>query len=358
VKYKNILITGGAGFVGSNLAVSLRKRYESVSITAIDNLKRRGSELNLPRLREHAIAFVHGDLRSPEDVHSLKGIELIIDCCAEPSVMAGVDGAAEYVINTNLRSTVTCLELARTHRSDMLFLSTSRVYPTELLNNLSFSETETRFRLDDEQDVEGVSSRGIREEFPLLPYSRSLYGATKLASEVLLLEYTDVYGLKGLINRCSVIGGPWQMGKVDQGLGALWIARHVYRKPLQYIGYGGSGKQVRDLLHIEDLVDLVCLQLADIDRHNGRIYNVGGGDANSVSLLELTSLCERVSGNTIQITPCAQDRPGDVRCYVTDNHKVHEATGWSPTRDVPAIISDTHAWIMENKDKLENILLL
>ncbi|MBD3392107.1 MAG: NAD-dependent epimerase/dehydratase family protein [Chitinivibrionales bacterium] len=358
MNHKNIIITGGAGFVGSSLALSLKERYEGISITAVDNLKRRGSELNLSRLREHGISFIHGDLRTPEDCDALPEADLLIDCCAEPSVLAGIGGSSEYVINTNLQSTVNCLEFARKHTCDFLFLSTSRIYPTELLNRLKYSETETRFVLEDTQEIEGASSKGISEDFPLLPYARSLYGATKLASEVLVLEYLDVYGLRGIINRCSVIGGPWQMGKVDQGLAALWVARHVYGKPLQYIGYGGTGKQVRDILHIEDLVDLLCLELENVPRHNGRIYNAGGGLENSVSLTELTSLCRSTTGNTIEITPCVQDRPGDVRCYITDNTAVQKATGWSPSRNIETLVADIHAWIAANRQQLESILLL
>ena len=354
--YKKILITGGAGFIGSSLGIALKKRFEGVAVTALDNLKRRGSELNIERLRKHSVSFLHADLRCTEDIAAAGPCDVLIDCCAEPSVLAGYGGGGEYVVSTNLVSTANCLEYARMNHGDIVFLSTSRVYPMELLNGLAYTETDTRFTVDDTQDIAGVSGRGVNEQFPLLPHSRTLYGATKLASEVLVLEYIGMYGLRGCINRFGVIAGPWQMGKIDQGIAALWVGRHVFGRPLEYIGFGGSGKQVRDLLHIDDLVELIVKQISDIGAHNGQIYNAGGGADRSVSLLELTRLCEKVTGKRITITPKPEGRPGDVRWYVTDARKVHQAAGWEPARSVEQIVEDIHRWIIEYRTMLEFIL--
>ncbi len=353
--YANILITGGAGFVGSSLAIGLTDRYEGIAVTAADNLKRRGSELNIERLRERSIAFLHADLRCPEDLEQARGADLIIDCCAEPSVQAGYDGSGMYVVNTNLMSSVQCLEYARRCGADVVFLSTSRVYPAAIIDSLLYDEAETRFVLRAQQALPGVSSCGIAENFPLFSGSRSLYGATKLASEILVQEYADMYGLRALINRFGVIAGPWQMGKVDQGVAALWMARHVYEKPLQYIGYGGQGKQVRDIVHIDDAVELICRQLGAIEKHCGHVYNAGGGPENSVSLFELTAKCAAISGKKIPITSCPENRRGDVRYYVSDSSKVREATGWVPAKTVDEILSDIHAWILSKRELLSAV---
>jgi CDP-paratose 2-epimerase len=246
---KRALITGGAGFVGSALGLGLAQRYPDWQITALDNLKRRGSELNLPRLKQAGIQFIHGDVRNTEDLDPVAlQPDLILECSAEPSVLAGY-ASPGYVLQTNLVGTVNCLELARQTQADFIFLSTSRVYPIAYLNALEFTETETRFQLLEQQVLPGVSSQGISEEFPLNG-ARSLYGATKLASELLVAEYADAYGLRTVINRCGVLTGPWQMGKVDQGVFALWMAFHYFQRSLKYIGYGGTGKQVRDFLHV------------------------------------------------------------------------------------------------------------
>src|SRR5436305_2796836 len=162
-----VLVTGGAGFVGANLCVALAARDPSRKIVAFDNLKRRGSELNLPRLREAGVRFVHGDVRSPSDLDGAGPIDAIVECSAEPSVMAGVDGGTEFVVHTNLLGAYNCLELARRHGAAFVFLSTSRVYPTGPLNELRYEEGESRFELIDEQPYPDASSRGIAEKFPL-----------------------------------------------------------------------------------------------------------------------------------------------------------------------------------------------
>jgi len=352
---KNILVTGGAGFVGSRLAMGLRERMEGVRVVALDNLKRRGSELNLNRLRASGIEFVHGDIRNAEDLDAVGPVDLILECSAEPSVLAGFGGSPRYVVNTNLSGTINCLELARRHEAAVIFLSTSRVYPHGAVNALQYRENETRFDLDEHQCLAGASARGIAEDFPL-DGPRSMYGATKLCSELILQEYVDMYGLRAVVNRCGVLTGPWQMGKTDQGVVVLWMARHVYGGALKYIGFGGNGKQVRDMLHIDDLLDLVDYEIRHLDTLNGRIFNVGGGLDVSASLCEMTSFCRQITGKTIPIGHDPDNRPADIRIYITDNTRVHQTTGWLPTRDVARIFEDIHAWMVENEEALKPIL--
>lgn len=352
---KNILVTGGAGFAGSNLALLLKEHYVTANVTALDNLKRRGSELNLPRLKAAGVNFLHGDIRSREDLLAVKDVDLIIECSAEPSVLAGLDGAPDYLIQTNLLGTINCLELARQRKADFIFLSTSRVYPIETINNVSYSEAPTRFELADKQIIAGASSAGFTEEFPLSGV-RSLYGATKLASELMIDEYRSAFGLRTVINRCGVLTGPWQMGKIDQGVIVHWIASHIFGKPLKYFGYGGTGKQVRDILHIDDLFALLRLQIENMQSWNGSLFNVGGGRKVSVSLAELTSLCRAVTGKTVTVNPVTEDRIADIRIYITDNAYVTKKTGWRPERSVESIVDEINLWIHENKDMLLPIL--
>jgi CDP-paratose 2-epimerase len=355
MKYKNILITGGAGFVGSNLALKLKGKYPESEIAALDNLKRRGSELNLPRLKSAGINFFHGDIRNKEDFEQIEKVDLILECSAEPSVLAGIYSSPEYVINTNLSGTINCLEFSRVRKADFLFFSTSRVYPVNPVNNLEYIEEENRFNLAERQNTPGVSKVGISENFPL-EGARSFYGTTKLASELLIQEYTYAYGLNAIVNRCSVITGPWQMGKVDQGVFVLWIARHIFGGKLSYIGYGGEGKQVRDFIHIDDIFDILDIQLNDFEKFSGKTHNIGGGLENSVSLKELTMLCEKVTGKKIKIESISEDRPADMKLYVTDNSKIEKITGWKPKRNIEQITKDVAKWIEENKEQLRPIL--
>jgi CDP-paratose 2-epimerase len=350
-----ILITGGAGFVGSSLALELKQNYPSYEITCLDNLKRKGSELNVSRLTKAGIQFVHGDIRSKEDFDSLPAVDTIIEASAEPSVLAGLNGSPDYLINTNLFGTVNCLNYATKHKANFIFLSTSRIYPIKTIEKLDYIESETRFELTDNQAFRGVSAKGIAEDFPL-DGARSLYGTTKLASELLIQEYNEFYGLKTVINRCGVLTGPWQMGKIDQGVMVLWIAKHFFEQQLAYIGYGGNGKQTRDMLHVRDLYRLIDWQIHNIDKINGEILNAGGGVEVSASLQELTKICQKVTGKTIPISRVAENRPADIRLYVTDNSKVTALTGWKPEIGIEQIVEEITSWLAENREALEPIL--
>ncbi len=352
---RTVLVTGGAGFVGSNLAIKYKQHHPEARIIALDNLKRRGSELNISRLRRAGIEFVHGDIRNREDFPQ-SGVDLILECSAEPSVLGGYDGSPAYLLNTNLVGTLNCLEFARAQRAGFIFLSTSRVYPIQALGSVRYSEAETRFVLADEQPQPGVSALGVAEDFPLQG-ARSLYGATKLASELFVEEYGAAYGLKAVVNRCGVITGPWQMGKVDQGVFALWMARHYFGGELSYFGYGGTGKQVRDFLHIDDLFELIDIQTQQLDRFDGQVFNVGGGLERSLSLLETTTLCEQITGRRITIHRQPQTRVADVPLYISDHRKVADLCGWQPARGAKQTLSDIYEWIGENEALVRDTLM-
>ncbi len=356
MKYNSILITGGAGFIGSNLSVYFKEKYPKIRVIALDNLKRRGSELNLTRLKEAGIEFVHGDIRNSEDFPQIE-YDAMIECSAEPSVLSGYEGNPLYVINTNLSGTINCLENARKQKADIIFLSTSRVYPYEIINKIKTIEDKTRYIWKEGQKIKGWALNGISEDF-LLEGPRSLYGASKLCSELLLQEYISMYGLRGVINRCGVIAGPWQFGKVDQGVFTLWMLAHYFKKDnLKYIGFKGSGKQVRDLLHIEDLFNLVDFELKNMDKVNGRIYNVVGGKDISLSLIETTSICQEITGNRISIGKESSTRPADIIIYIGDNNRVTSETGWSPKHSPQKILKDIYEWIQNNESAVSKTLL-
>src|SRR3954453_16928734 len=310
-----VLITGGAGFVGGSLAVSLRSRHPDWELVAYDNLHRPGSELNVPRLEAAGVRFVKGDVREPDGLNELDPIDVLIECSAEPSALAGTDGETAYTVHTNLTGAYNCLELARRDGAQLVFLSTSRVYPIQPQRELAYGEAPTRFELSEAQEVPGVSAAGISEDFPL-DGARTLYGATKLAAELLICEYAAGFGLRAVVNRCGVIAGPWQMGKVDQGVFAFWVFHHHFGLPLSYIGFGGAGRQVRDLIHVDDLTDLIDDQLSDPDGWAGFVGNVGGGRDHSLSLLETTEICRELTGNEVPIDSVPETRPGDVPIFL------------------------------------------
>lgn len=346
-----LLITGGAGFVGSNLAVSLAARHPNWEILALDNLYRQGSQLNLPRLEEAGVEFVKGDVREPDDLKRLPEISAMIECSAEPSVMSGVDGDTSYLVHTNLTGAYNCLELARRDGAFLVFLSTSRVYPVAPQLELKLDEAETRFEIAAEQAVPGASPAGISEAFPI-DGARTLYGATKLAAELLIEEFRAGLGVPAAIDRCGVIAGPWQMGKVDQGVFTHWMLAHHFGNPLTYIGFGGEGKQVRDLLHVEDLVDLVERQLLAPEEWDGRTVNVGGGRECSLSLRETTEICRELTGNEVPIEPVPETRQGDVPIYLSDCARLFGLDEWRPRRSAQRVLADIHDWIAADPERI------
>lgn len=350
-----ILITGGAGFVGSRLALAFVNETPQARVTVLDNLKRRGSELNLNLFRHHGIQFVHGDIRTASDVDDLaEDFDLLIDASAEPSVHAGLHGSPNYVIQTNLVGTLNCLEFARRSVEKLIFLSTSRVYSIQPLREINLVETAHRFEIADRQVHQGISHLGIAEGFPT-HLARSLYGATKLSSELIIQEYVQAYGLQAIINRCGVITGAGQFGKVDQGVFTLWVANHFFKLPLRYTGFGGQGKQVRDLLHPMDLFSLIKKQVSKTKEHSGQVFNVGGGRNVSTSLSELTQVCQQHVGNTVAITEDKETSPVDIPLYISDYRRAAEAFDWQPEHSVAMIVEDIFDWIRENEAQLKPI---
>jgi len=350
-----ILVTGGAGFVGSSLCLKLKEKYPNYGITAFDNLKRRGSELSLIDFKNLGIGFIHGDIRNREDLAAVGNFDVLIEASAEPSVMAGLNSDPTYVINNNLYGSINCFNSCLTKNAKLIFLSTSRVYPIDRIEHALFVEEATRFAFAENQTEPGVTQLGISEMLSLSG-ARSFYGTTKLSSELFIQEYAAFYGLQAAITRFGVIAGPRQMGKTDQGIPTLWMAKHYWKQSLKYIGYGGTGKQVRDLLHIDDLISLIDMQIHDISKFAGKIYNAGGGLKTSASLLEMTAICEQLTGNKINIDAEKENRPADLKIYITDNSAIKNETGWEPKKSVQTIFSDIFNWIHKNEALLKPIL--
>lgn len=347
------LVTGGCGFIGSTLALRLKRRFPRAKVIALDNFHRNGSRLNALRLRDGGIEIVEADVRDRDAMAAAGPCDLVIDAAAEPSVMAGRGDDVSYVVDTNLGGTLNILECARRWQARLLFLSTSRVYPVRTLREIRLVEGRERFDIATDQALPGITAAGISESFPV-EGARTLYGATKFASEVMVREYAEQFGLDAVVNRCGVIAGPWQMGKIDQGVIALWVAAHIFGKSLKYVGY--NGLQVRDVLHVEDLASLVERQASHASPLAGAVYSVGGGVDRSCSLRELTTLCRQRTGSLIDIPVDPGVREGDVPLFITDASRVSDAFGWSPERSLRDIVGNIAGWIEGNADTLRPIL--
>lgn len=353
-----LLVTGGAGFVGSSLVKLFKQENPNSTIHVFDNLKRRGSELNLREFKKLGVEFFHGDIRNPSDLEDLNSnYDYILEASAEPSVHAGTAGQSpKYLLDTNLNGTLNLLEFGRKHSGGMLFLSTSRVYSIPAIKKIQLEEEATRFKVSEKQDITGISSAGISEQFPTVGSGfRSLYGTTKLASELFLEEYSQNLKYPTIINRCGVIAGKGQFGKTDQGVFTLWVARHYFQGKLSYTGFGGEGKQVRDILHPKDLYRCIAKQIDQSKSWNSEVFNLGGGDEGSISLQEYTSICEEVTGKQISISKNPETADVDIPYYVSDSSKAKERFGFEIMMKPKDIVKEIKDWISENEKELKTL---
>ncbi len=336
-----ILITGGCGFVGSNLCLFLKqKKYK---VTSLDNLSRKGSKYNLNLLKKKKIKNLKIDIENYKRISKLPKFDLIIDCCAEAAVEVSKN-QVDKVINTNLIGTINILKKAKINKSKIIFLSSSRVNPIKESNKIL-----TKKKLNIK-----ISLNKLFDENSSIFGPKTIYGVSKLASEMLIEEFSYAFKMKYIINRCAVISGPLQFGKQDQGFVSLWVWRHLMKKKLNYIGYDGHGNQVRDVLHIYDLCDLIYLQIKKINSINNSLFTVGGSKKNSVSLKELTNICEKVSGNKLNISKIKKTSIYDIPYFVTNNSKVTKNYNWKPKRNVFKTVLDTYNWLKSDKSNLIN----
>ena len=331
-----ILITGGCGFVGSNLAIYFKQNQIGTEINSLDNLSRSGSILNLNRLKKSKIKNYKIDISNNKALAKLPKYDLVIDCCAEAAVeVSRIE--IDRVFYTNLVGTFNILKKCAKDKSDIIFLSSSRVYSIEKLRKLK----KNKISINEKFDTSNI---------------KSLYGFSKHSAENLIKEFSFLYKIKYIINRFGVISGPWQFGKQDQGFVSLWVWRHLNKKKLKYLGFGGKGSQIRDVIHISDVCKLITLQIKKINNINNLVMNIGGGKKNSISLKNLTKICQKITSNKIKISSKKSTSEYDIPYYVTDNSKVKKIYGWQPKKNFLHIITDVYEWMILNKKILKKYI--
>jgi len=349
-----ILISGVCGFAGNSIARALAAQGKRNRVIGFDNFIRPGSEGNRAELKRLGVKVVHADMRAASDLDALPACDWVIDAAANPSVMAGVDGlsSSRQLVEHNLGGTVNLLEYCKRSRAGLILLSTSRVYSIAPLARLPVRVREGAFGPASRGLPKGASARGVSEEFATSA-PVSLYGATKLASEALALEYGEAFALPVYVNRCGILAGAGQFGRPDQGIFAFWINSHLRRRPLTYIGFGGKGHQVRDCLHPNDLVPLLEKQMAaPRTAASDRIINVGGGAASAMSLLQLTRWCaERFGAHPVGSEPAT--RTYDIPWMVLDASKAGKLWGWRPRTPVQSILEEIAAHAGTHPEWLE-----
>jgi CDP-paratose 2-epimerase len=349
----NVLITGICGFVGSVIARGLLEHIRGVRITGIDSLIRKGSETNLEPLRALGIDVRVGDIRNEEDLAALPSADWVIDCAANPCVLAGVDGqtSAKELLDHNLGGTIHLLEYCRKHKAGFILLSTSRVYSIPPLASLSVAVHNNAYRPVFDKPSPCISQLGLTESFSTEP-PISLYGSSKKCSELLALEYGMTFDFPVRINRCGVLAGAGQFGKADQGIFSFWIHSWARRRPLKYIGFGGWGHQVRDCLHPRDLVSLLISQMGDPGRGVEPILNVSGGAESAMSLTQLSAWCnDRLGPHEISVD--TNPRPFDIPWMVLDSSAVKKAWDWMPSTPRDAILEEIALHVESHPEWME-----
>jgi CDP-paratose 2-epimerase len=331
-----VLITGGAGFIGCNIADALAARGTPVLI--FDNMSREGVTEHVQWLKHrHAerIAIEQGDVRdAPAVVRAVKSASAVLHLAAQVAVTTSLEQPVpDFEINA--RGTLNVLEALRLHnpRAPLVFASTNKVYG-RLLGNNAFVRREARYAPADAR-----YARGVDEDAPLDLYSP--YGCSKGTADQYVHDYARVFGLRTVVLRMSCIYGPRQFGTEDQGWIAHFMLQAVKEQPITIFG---DGLQVRDALYVGDAAAAWIAALDRIDAVAGRIFNLGGGPANAVSLLELIDTIEQLRGHRPALRFDAW-RPGDQPWYVSDISAIAEAIGWRPTVSLPGGLRSLERWI-------------
>src|SRR3954451_18189111 len=335
-----VLITGGSGFVGCNLAHRLCSKNQPVVL--YDNLSRPGVEQNAQWLRERHGDLVQVEIRDTRDPSALaeavQHASAVYHFAAQVAVTSSLT-APTYDFEVNARGTLNLLEAVRAARNPppIIFTSTNKVYGS--LDDVDLRLVRHRY----EPIEEPIRSSGIGEEQRLDFYSP--YGCSKGAADQYILDYARTFGLPAVVFRMSCIYGPHQFGTEDQGWVAHFLIQAMKERPITLYG---DGKQVRDVLFVEDLVDALLLARKNIRKLSGQVFNIGGGSANTTSLLELIEVIEGLLGYRPRLN-WDNWRPGDQRYYVSNFSKFHTATGWSPQVSMPEGVARLYQWLRESR---------
>lgn len=336
-----ILITGGCGFIGCNLADYFLR--EDSEIIVYDNLARNGTEKNKRWLEENHkrnLTFVNGDIRDFESLKKVvKDVDRVFHTAAQVAVTSSVKNPKED-FDINALGTFNILEAARQSNTDpvLFYTSTNKVYGNKV-NEIPISEKEFRYEFTD-----GNFSNGIPETFPTDADEHTPYGSSKYAADVYVRDYASVFGMKTVTFRMSCIYGLRQFGNEDQGWVVHFLISSVLNKPIVIYG---SGKQVRDVLFIDDLINAVDLAVTNINRTKGEVFNMGGGPNNTMSLLELLNIIN--TRRTEKIKVSFEDwRPFDQKLYISDIAKAKKYFYWEPKIDKEAAVNKILDWIEGN----------
>ena len=328
-----ILIAGGCGFIGSYLCIYLKKK--GFKILSVDNLSKNYCRLNKSRLAKFNIKNISIDLKNYQKLKKIKfRPDLVIDCAAEPAVEVSSKSPTDVVKN-NFITTLNLLNFCKNNNSQIIFISSSRIYPIKKSYDLNKKKIK--------KFTETTGTKG----------PKSIYGFTKFASELLIEEFSYAYNIKYIVNRLGLTSGLWQFGRVEQGLISLWLWKHLNNQKLSYIGFGGTGNQIRDVLDIEDFSNLINIQIKKFKKIHNQIFCVGGGKKNSFNLKDLTRECSKITGNNLNIKKVSKTSKYDIPYYISSNSKIYKYYKWRPKNSFGKILKKIYIWMSLNEKTLK-----
>jgi len=330
------LVIGGAGFIGSNLTHTLLSQGDSVVV--LDNLSREGSQKNLDWLLSlHPnLEFIKADIVTDQELlnQTIKSVDRVYHLAAQVAVTSSVtDPRHDFEINA--LGTFNVLEALRLFnpKATLIFASTNKVYGA--MEDVVLTESDTRYSYRD--------FKGISESYPLDFHSP--YGCSKGCGDQYVRDYSRIYGLNTIVFRQSCIYGPRQFGVEDQGWVAWFVIALMTQKPITIYG---DGKQVRDLLYVDDLISAYQLAADNIQKTRGQVFNLGGGPSNAISIyFDFKILLEKLFNKEI-VAPFASARPGDQKIYVTDISKAKKYFNWEPKINVVTGLNNLYQWVKDN----------
>lgn len=344
---KKILISGGTGFLGTN--ISRKFLREGWKVIALDNLKRRGVENNI--IKHENYSFVHGDIRNKSDLKDLGDFHGIINLAANPGIPWSIKNPL-YDFEVNAMGALNMLELARRRKIPFVQASTNKVY-SDAICKVNLIESEKRYDFADSE-----FEHGVKTSFPMDSYGHhphSPYGVSKCTADLYAQEYYHIYNVPTTVFRMSCLYGKYQIGVEDQGWVAWFMIAKILGKPLNIFG---DGKQVRDLLYGDDIAELYYKAIVHNEDFAGKVFNVGGGKENSLSLLETIEKIYEIEdelgvGKEAFELTFLPWRPADHKVYISDIRPLTNL--WSPNTKVKDGLTQTYKWLLKHKEMLERI---
>lgn len=342
----NRIIFGGLGFVGFNLAKHMVEQGHDVIV--FDNLVRRGSEFNILLAKKLNIKFIHGDIRNKEDFNKIPegNYDCAFDCSAQPSACTGYSNPV-FDITNNYFGTLNILEYCRTNGLKLIFWSTNKVYCGDKLNSTwELHEQKKRW-------IHKFGIKSIDESFPIDGGDHSIYGVSKVCSDLTCQEWAKAFDMNIIVNRFSCLAGPGQWGMAEQGWVAWFVIAALFDLPITL--YGWHGKQVRDVLFMTDLCRLIDMQIDNFCEQPDGVFNIGGGQYCNISLLECISLIEKLTKRKIRYTITDEIRKADQCVYISDITKAEKIYNWKPKIKMAEGLEQIIKWVKDNQKQLKGL---